>query len=1473
MNDAITAGTGDDLIHGQLGDDSYHFGRGDGRDVLLDGAVPFQDIAQQARYWRGRRDWYGGGEMEYRAVVASDDDNGSPTSDPDSQPSIALGPDDGGYDRVVFDSDLYVQDVSFVDYNGGDGLYVGYGNLVASTEDNNDSTAYSRGNATDFSFTVGDSPVEKHQLVYADDIVLPEQYQIGHAIEEFVLNDGSRIRNADIYTGLQKSRDYIDLNRSFLEQIQQNGRDAKGYVDQIMLTKWQRQNQDIAGSETDELLFSGDGDDTVVAAGGDDTIVSGFGTDTLHGGSGDDTYIYNRWDGADTIIDATGYDHLVLGNDLLLTDLVGKIDVDSGDLTLGIVNDVDRLRAAENGTDYTPDPESLEQKIVVTDFHSLNGRLELFSFSDGTSMSAMELYNHFFTSEQDDLILGLEGDNVIVAKGGYDSILLGDGNHDIDAGIGDDTVTTGGGDDVINTGGGADIVHAGAGNDTIISSGDGNQLSGAEGDDRLNGGNGDDQFIFGLGDGNDTIYDQGGLDTLVIDDIQGDITPDNLWVERIGNDVVVELEDGSSTFIKDWGLVENRVENIRFGTVNSAIDDLLFLRARNYDLSLNEDTAISGVIELGNAGDDVVFSVEQGGDNDNFTVELDGSWSYAPNQDANGLEQVVVKVTNDQGEVAFSTLNLSVNPVNDLPIVENSNPFMLQDVRALAGKVIASDVDGDLLSYAVCSDPAYGALTLNADGSWNYQAAAGFIGDDQATISVDDGHGGFVATTLNFEVLVSAPAVSNYELSLDEDGSLISQLDVTNPVGGTLTYIVDNNSNHGNFTIAADGRFSYTPTADYHGGDEVQLTVTNDYGLSATSTISLNILPINDLPETVAEESRVLQDIRVVTGTIEASDIDGDILSYAVSGAAEHGSFSIDQEGNWSYEAAELFIGSDQVVVTIEDGNGGRVTSTLDFSVLVSSPEVNNVDDALEEDGSANGMLAVTNPIGGSLVYSVANSGEYGSFDLDDQGNWQYRPDENYHGSDLITVIVTNEYGLTATATIDLAITPVNDAPTVAESTPYQVLGIASVTGQVDANDVDGDLLSYQITSNSEHGTFVIDETGSWSYTPVGGFVGTDSVTFAIHDGNGGQVSSSLSFIGNIYTDGDLVIDGSGPDVLKLDGISKDDLQLNRNAEDLSVVVRDRGTITLVGYYSTPENGVEYLETIEGPLHLAKDLIINVEPSWCSWLFGGSEEGMDGEKNLLYGTDSGETIYGANINDVIFGDSGNDRLYGNNGDDTLVGGSGCDTLRGGLGDDTLYGDSHADNLLGNSGNDALVGGDGNDCLQGGTGNDWLWGDDGCDTLYGEEGADSISGSLGDDLLYGGGGNDLYLFNRNDGYDHLYDNLYSGFMNFCHEDAGQDTVRFGADIGKEDVAVYMSCGNLYLSYGDNDVVKINDQSSDKDKIERFELADGSYLTDSDINQLIQEISSFAVNEGICINSVNDVRQNDALMTLVVESWHQ
>jgi hypothetical protein len=77
--------------------------------------------------------------------------------------------------------------------------------------------------------------------------------------------------------------------------------------------------------------------------------------------------------------------------------------------------------------------------------------------------------------------------------------------------------------------------------------------------------------------------------------------------------------------------------------------------------------------------------------------------------------------------------------------------------------------------------------------------------------------------------------------------------------------------------------------------------------------------------------------------------------------------------------------------------------------------------------------------------------------------------------------------------------TVLNQDPTV---TPIQVSGklTGPITGQIGAVDADGDKLVYRIDQGPKTGTVVINNDGTYTYTPIAGFDGVDTFTVTADD-------------------------------------------------------------------------------------------------------------------------------------------------------------------------------------------------------------------------------------------------------------------------------------------------------------------------------------------------------------------------------------
>ncbi|MCP3166188.1 tandem-95 repeat protein [Myxococcus qinghaiensis] len=161
-----------------------------------------------------------------------------------------------------------------------------------------------------------------------------------------------------------------------------------------------------------------------------------------------------------------------------------------------------------------------------------------------------------------------------------------------------------------------------------------------------------------------------------------------------------------------------------------------------------------------------------------------------------------------------------------------------------------------------------------------------------------------------------------------------------------------------------------------------------------------------------------------------------------------------------------------------------------------SPPTVDDVHATTSEDTSVNITVPATDPDGDALTFSYTTPG---NGTLTGSGaTVTYTPNANFNGADSFQVTVSDGSEQT-TATLFVTVTPVNDAP-VAASASVTVNHNTSTPITLVATDVDGDALTYTVTTPPANGT--LSGTGALLlYTPNADFQGADSFTFTASDG------------------------------------------------------------------------------------------------------------------------------------------------------------------------------------------------------------------------------------------------------------------------------------------------------------------------------------------------------------------------------------
>ncbi|MDP2590760.1 Ig-like domain-containing protein, partial [Vibrio splendidus] len=404
-------------------------------------------------------------------------------------------------------------------------------------------------------------------------------------------------------------------------------------------------------------------------------------------------------------------------------------------------------------------------------------------------------------------------------------------------------------------------------------------------------------------------------------------------------------------------------------------------------------------------------------------------------------------------------------------------------------------------------------------------------------------------------------------------------------------------------------------------GTEFVTTGFESLGLSRTQSLSLldayrslteAATPLNSNPSFVDSNNAEASDVVTfttdedtpVSGTLSASDEDGDDLSFSKATEPSNGTVVVDENGDWTYTPNENYNGSDSFTVIVSDGQGGTDTITVNIGVtpINDSPVGEDVSVTTDEDTPVSGSLTATDADNDQLTFSKGTEPLNGSVVVDENGNWTYTPDENYNGSDSFTVVVDDGQGGTDTITVDVGVTPVNDQSSFdAQTVTYAENQVAdAVVGTLSGSDLDG-VTKYEfkhsdgtLSTTSEDGFYSVDAAGNISITAAGVAAevndfeqGTNSVDYqmVLIDNLGNASEATMTLNETNVNDNDTVIEkatdtfdyaegtAAGVSLGQVTATDADGSNISYSIADANNVFADDDAAKANPFYQVDENG------------------------------------------------------------------------------------------------------------------------------------------------------------------------------------------------------------------------------------------------------------------------------------------------------------
>ncbi len=514
-------------------------------------------------------------------------------------------------------------------------------------------------------------------------------------------------------------------------------------------------------------------------------------------------------------------------------------------------------------------------------------------------------------------------------------------------------------------------------------------------------------------------------------------------------------------------------------------------------------------------------------------------------------------VTDSNGQSTTEELTFNITGTNDNPTALVSKNTIEEDTNSLSGKVDAYDVD-DIDTISIRLDDSnigqYGTITLNADGTYTYvldntNALVQGLGEgesltDSFIYTVTDSNGAKSSSTIEITINGKNDQSQVNELvqnSVTEDEIMIANGTLPIPkdadTNDTITFVPIYNDacTYGSIFITAGGSYVYTldgenPLIQALGKGEslvetITYTTVDSAGVSQEHSLEITINGTNDLPFISKQEDSIEADTTSITGTLEASDVDNDVLTYSLAGADQgvYGKLVLNADGSYVYtlntedSTIKALAVGDRLVeifeVRVDDGNGGQTTNYFEIVIdgtndapILEAQElyINEGEDSIE--GYLQKPTDIDNNDSAEYIAQSDVKTEYGTITIYANGKYIYTLDnsnekvqnleEGENLQDTILIYAQDKEGAISESSLTITIegtTSLTDMETEEmieeDEVEFYIFSadesITQIAGSlVDVEDIDSEKAHYvaQENTQTEYGLFNLAEDGQYTY-------------------------------------------------------------------------------------------------------------------------------------------------------------------------------------------------------------------------------------------------------------------------------------------------------------------------------------------------------------------------------------------------------
>jgi hypothetical protein len=351
----------------------------------------------------------------------------------------------------------------------------------------------------------------------------------------------------------------------------------------------------------------------------------------------------------------------------------------------------------------------------------------------------------------------------------------------------------------------------------------------------------------------------------------------------------------------------------------------------------NEDTPVTVSVRSNDTdieGNALTITAVTQGTKGSVAVNAGATVTYTPNSNANGSDSFTYTISDGTGGSGGSggtdtaTVAVTITAVNDAPDAVNDSVTTNEDTPVtVAVRSNDTDIEGNTLTITAVTQGTKGSVSINAGATVTYTPNPNASGGDSFAYTISDGSGGVDTATVAVTITAvnDAPvAVGDAAVTNENVPVAISVLANDSDVdGGALSVSAVTQGTRG--SVATNGTtVTYTPAANTNGSDAFTYTVSDGQGGTATASVTVSVLPVNDPPVAAPDSGATREDVPVIIPVLaNDTDPEGNPLTVTFTSTPPEGITNRLADNTVRYWPHPNFTGTETFTYTVSDGQGG----------------------------------------------------------------------------------------------------------------------------------------------------------------------------------------------------------------------------------------------------------------------------------------------------------------------------------------------------------------------------------------------------------------------------------------------------------------------------------------------------------------------------------------------------------------------